>query len=242
MYFEILTIFPKFYESCLKVSLLGKAITSCKIKVNLHNFRDYATDKYHRVDDIPYGGGAGMVLKPEPLVRALDAIPKEKKSRTVLLTPRGKLFNQQMAEDWSQLEQLILICGRYEGVDERVVDLRVDEEVSIGDYVLNGGEVASAVVLETVVRLLPGVLGNEVSIFQESFQQGLLEYPQYTRPPEFEGLKVPDVLLSGHHKEIESWRRKEAIRITRERRPDLLKKEIKVAKKTKLANSPPTKK
>ncbi|OGQ47800.1 MAG: tRNA (guanosine(37)-N1)-methyltransferase TrmD [Deltaproteobacteria bacterium RIFCSPLOWO2_02_FULL_46_8] len=224
MHFEILTIFPEFFESCFEVSLLGKALTSGKIKVNLHNFRDCATDKHHRVDDIPYGGGAGMVLKPEPLVKALDAIPKEKNSRIILLTPRGKLFHQQMAQEWSQLDQLILICGRYEGVDERVVELRVDEEVSIGDYILNGGEIAAAVVLETVVRLLPGVLGNEASISQESFQQGLLEYPQYTRPPEFEGLKVPDVLLSGHHKEIESWRHKEAIRITRERRPDLLNK------------------
>lgn len=248
MRFDILTIFPDFFASCLKVSLLGKALSKKKFSVRLRNFRDFATDKHRSVDDVPYGGGAGMVLKPEPLLRALDAVPKEKKSLTVLLTPRGRLFNQNRAEEWVKLDQLILICGRYEGVDQRVTNLRVDEEISIGDYILNGGEAAALVVLESVVRLLPGVLGNEASIAQESFQRGLLEFPQYTRPPEFEGLKIPEVLSSGHHKEIESWRRRESIRITWERRPDLLEKTAltegekeylkQLQKKGKVAKSP----
>ena len=208
MQFDILTIFPQFFESSLQVSLLGKAITQKKLNVALHNFRDFATDKHKTVDDVPYGGGPGMVLKPEPLVNTIESISGKKKSKCILLTPRGTLFNQKMARQMAKLDQLILICGRYEGVDERVCELVVDEEISIGDYVLNGGEVAALVLLETVARLIPGVLGNEASLSHESFNEGLLEYPQYTRPPELRGLKVPKVLLSGDHKKIIEWRKK----------------------------------
>lgn len=223
MQFDILTIFPDFFASSLKVSLLGKAIAAQKISVSIHNIRDFATDKHKQVDDVPYGGGPGMVMKPEPMVAAVEAIPRQKKSRVVLLTPRGEVFNQARAQSWRTLDQLILICGRYEGVDERVSELVVDEEISIGDYVLSGGEAAALVILDTMVRLLPGVIGNEASLAQESFGEGLLEYPQYTRPAEFRGLKVPQVLQSGHHAEIEAWRRQQAIDRTRQKRPDLTK-------------------
>ena len=232
MHFDILTIFPDFFGSALEASLLGKALRDKKLTVLLHNFRDFATDKHSKVDDLPYGGGAGMVLKPEPIVRAVQAIPKKSKSLCVLLSPRGKLFRQETALKWSKLDQLILICGRYEGVDERVRELVVDEEISIGDTVLSGGEPAALVVLDAVTRLLPGVMGNEISLAQESFTQGLLEYPQYTRPAEFEGLKVPEVLLGGHHREIEEWRRQKSLELTSKRRPDLLlQKKRKTAKK-----------
>ena len=223
MQFDILTIFPEFFESSLKASLLGKGLSDKKFSVRLHNIRDYTEDKHHSVDATPYGGGAGMVMKPEPLVKALEAIPKAKKCLRILLTPCGSLFNQKTAERFGRMDQLIFVCGRYEGVDERVQELAIDEAISIGDYVLNGGEAAALVILETVVRLIPGVIGNEASLSQESFSQGLLEYPQYTRPPEFRGLKVPEVLLSGHHKEIESWRQKQRRIRTLEKRPDLLK-------------------
>lgn len=223
MRFDILTIFPEFFSTPLQTSLLGKAIQSRKLAVHLHNIRDFCTDKHKQVDDIPYGGGPGMVMKPEPIVACVRAIPRKKKSRAILLTPRGELFTQAKALGWSQEDQLLLICGRYEGVDERVAQLVVDEEVSIGDYVLNGGEAAALVVLEAVVRLLPGVVGNQTSLVRESFAEGLLEYPQYTRPPEFEGHKVPEVLQSGNHRAIEQWRQEEALVITRKRRPDMLK-------------------
>lgn len=222
--FDILTIFPEFFESPLKTSLLGKAFQQKKLTVNLHNIRDFTQDKHRSVDDIPYGGGAGMVLKPEPLVKAIESIPRKKKSLCILLTPRGQLLNQAMAAQLASLDQLILICGRYEGVDERVKELVVDQEISIGDYILNGGEAAALVLLDAIVRLIPGFLGNDASITEESFSEGLLEYPQYTRPPEFRGLQVPKVLLSGNHKEIEAWRKEQALKLTRVRRPDLLKK------------------
>lgn len=233
MHFDILTIFPEFFTSPLKVSLLGKAIQDKKLSVAVHNFRDFAQDKHQKVDDIPYGGGPGMVLKPEPLVRAIRAVPRKQKSLCVLLSPRGALFNQQKAKEWAGLDQLLLICGRYEGVDERVKELVVDEEISIGDTILSGGEAAALVVLDALVRLLPGVVGNEASLEHESFSQNLLEYPQYTRPAEFEGLKVPDILAGGHHKEIEKWREAKALELTKKRRPDLLKKHLKELQKNK---------
>lgn len=230
MRFCLVTIFPDFFVSALQVSLLGKAIQDRKVEVTLHNIRNFCTDKHKQVDDVPYGGGPGMVMKPEPIVACMEAIPRQQKSRSVLLTPRGKLFSQEIAGQWSHLEQLILICGRYEGVDERVSALVVDEEVSIGDYILSGGEAAALVILDTMVRLLPGVVGNQASLAHESFVQGLLEYPQYTRPPEFRGLKVPEVLLSGHHAEIEKWRREQALARTERYRPDLTKGLQKVKK------------
>ena len=228
MRFDILTIFPDFFESPLKCSLIGKALTQKKLAVHLHDIRAFAVDKHKTVDDIPYGGGAGMVMKPEPLVEAVESIPKQEKSLRILLTPKGRLFNQKAAQELALYDQIILVCGRYEGVDERVKELVIDEEISVGDYVLNGGEAAALVILETLVRFIPGFMGNASSIQQESFEGGLLEYPQYTRPAEFRGLKVPEVLQSGHHQEIEKWRHEQALRITQERRPDLLKK---VAKK-----------
>ncbi|MBI4223619.1 MAG: tRNA (guanosine(37)-N1)-methyltransferase TrmD [Deltaproteobacteria bacterium] len=223
MQFDILTIFPEFFASTLQTSLLGKALQDRKITIALHNIRDFCTDKHKQVDDLPYGGGPGMVMKPEPIIAAVEALPRKKKSLAVLLTPRGRLFSQEMAGQWARLDQLILICGRYEGVDERVSKLAAVEEVSIGDYVLSGGEAAALIILDTLVRLVPGVLGNQASLAQESFSQGLLEYPQYTRPAEFRGLKVPDILLGGNHAEIEKWRREQALERTNRFRPDLTK-------------------
>lgn len=230
MRFDILTIFPEFFDSSLRVSLLGKGLSEKKFSVHLHNIRDFASGKHKTVDDVPYGGGAGMVFKPEPVTAAVESIPREKKSLRILLSPRGKPFNQHWAKKLAAYDQLILLCGRYEGVDERVRELVIDEEISIGDYVLGGGETAGLVVIEAVVRLLPGFVGNKSSLSQESFGESLLEYPQYTRPPEFRGLKVPEILLSGHHQAIEAWRREAALALTKERRPDLIRKRKTLAK------------
>ncbi|MDO8494163.1 MAG: tRNA (guanosine(37)-N1)-methyltransferase TrmD [Deltaproteobacteria bacterium] len=237
--FDILTIFPEFFDSCRGISLFGKALKEKKFALNIHNIRDFTHDKHHKVDDEPFGGGAGMVMKPEPLVEAIESVrlgsvtrgsmTLPKKSRTILMTPRGALFTQSKAKELAECEQIILICGRYEGVDERVSELAVDEELSIGDYILNGGEAASLVVMDCVARLLPGVVGNASSLADESHTDGLLEYPQYTRPAEFRGLKVPEVLASGDHKKIVQWRRQQAEEITKKRRPDL----IPLAKKSK---------
>ncbi len=224
MRFDILTLFPDFFESPLKISLIGKALDQEKLSVFIHDIRDFTLDKHHTVDDTPYGGGAGMVMKPEPLVATIESIPRSDKSLRILLSPRGKRFDQKMASKLAGFDQLILVCGRYEGVDERVKELAIDEEISVGDYILNGGETAALVLLETLVRFIPGFMGNVESTRQESFKDGLLEYPQYTRPPEFRGLKVPNVLQSGHHKEIEKWRREQSLKITKERRLDLLTK------------------
>lgn len=222
--FNILTIFPEFFESYLKVSLVQKGLREGRIGITLHNIRDFTQDKHHSVDDIPYGGGAGMVFKPEPVVQAVESVPRQVKSLRILLTPRGRLFRQGMARELAACDQLILICGRYEGMDERVRELVVDEEISVGDYVLNGGESAALVLIDTIVRLLPGFVGNEASLSEESFEEGLLEYPQYTRPPEFRGLKVPEVLLSGNHEAIREWREEQGRAFTRSRRPDILSK------------------
>ncbi len=225
MIFEILTLFPEMFDSYLAVSILGRAIAEEKIRVEFHNIRDFATDKHRMTDDTPYGGGSGMVMKPEPLVRGLEAILARggPKGRVILLSPQGRLFNQKVAQELSRLPRLILVCGKYEGVDDRVRTLSVDEEISIGDYILTGGEIAAMVILEATARLLPGVLGDEESTKEESFSQGLLEYPQYTRPREFMGCTVPEVLLSGNHQEIAAWRRRRAIEETFRKRPDLLR-------------------
>ena len=212
--------------SPLQSSLLKRAREDGKIAVRIHDIRQYAEGPHRSVDDVPYGGGAGMVFKPEPLVAAVEAVTREKKSLRVLLSPRGALLKQETLVRFAQLDQLILICGRYEGVDDRVCSLVVDEEISIGDYILAGGEVAAWVVMEGVARLIPGVLGNETSTTTESFEQGLLEYPQYTRPKDFRGLFVPEVLLSGDHAEILRWRRREAIRATWARRPELIQESL----------------
>ena len=224
MIFEILTLFPEMFDSYLATSILGRAIAQGNIQVRCHNIRDFTTDKHRMTDDAPYGGGSGMVMKPEPLVRGLEAVQgtDETRARVILLSPRGRLFDQKVARELSRLPRLIMVCGKYEGVDERVRVLAVDEEISIGDYILTGGELAAMVILEATARLLPGVLGDEASAQEESFAEGLLEYPHYTRPREFMGCQVPDVLLSGNHQEIAAWRRRKAIEGTFEKRPDLL--------------------
>ena len=225
MIFEILTLFPEMFDSYLATSIVGRAIAQDKIGVRCHNIRDFATDKHRMTDDTPYGGGSGMVMKPEPLVRCLEAVQGRDgpRARVILLSPQGRLFDQKAAWELSRLPRLILVCGKYEGVDERVRVLAVDEEISIGDYVLTGGEVAAMVMLEAIARLLPGVLGDQASAKEESFSQGLLEYPQYTRPREFMGCPVPEILLSGNHQEIAAWRRRKAVEQTFKKRPDLLR-------------------
>ena len=220
---HIVTLFPDLFASPLKESILGKAIDRGVVDVAVHDLRDHAQDKHRTADDAPYGGGAGMVLKPEPIIRALRAIETEAGPATVvLLTPQGIPFSQALAHRLSKEERLVLLCGRYEGVDERVRLHFTDLEISIGDYVLMGGEIPALVVLDATLRLLPGVVGDELSIQEDSFQTGLLDHPHYTRPAEAEGHKVPEVLISGNHEAIRRWRRKESLRRTRARRPDLL--------------------
>ncbi len=222
--FTVITIFPEMFASPLSHSILKKAQEKEMISVRVVDLRDYAMDRHRVTDDYPYGGGQGMVMKPEPLIAAIeDARKKGKNPRVILLTPQGKALNQQEADKLSQEKELVLICGRYEGVDERVKNF-VDEELSIGDYTLSGGELAAMVVIDTVTRLIPGVLGNVKSPQEESFSDGLLEYPQYTRPEELKGMKVPEVLLSGDHERIKDWRREMSLKLTRARRPDLFRK------------------
>lgn len=225
MKIEILTIFPDLFQSFLQSSLIGKAIEKNLIEVRCTNIRDFADPPHFKVDDTPYGGGAGMVMKPEPLARAITAArARLPKAFVVLFTPAGHVFTQSHAIEFAAVEEVIFVCGRYEGVDERVIENHIDVEMSIGDYILMGGEVPAMVVIEATARLLPGVLGNAESPERESFADSLLEAPQYTRPPEFEGEKVPPALLSGNHAEIEKWRKAQALARTRERRPDLLEK------------------
>jgi len=223
MIFDILTLFPGIFESPIKESMIKRALEAGLIRVNFINIRDFAPGKHAQADDRPYGGGSGMVLKIEPIVGAIRSLTQHapQKPHVVLLSPKGRTFDQAKAEQLARYERLALVCGHYEGVDQRIADHYVDEEVSVGDYVLTGGEVAALVVLDAVTRLVPGVLGNADSLKQESFCDGLIEYPQYTRPEEFEGHCVPEVLLSGNHLRIEHWRKSEALRRTNERRPDL---------------------
>jgi len=225
MRFDILTLFPEMFSSPFQESILAKAIEKGLIEVRTINIRDFALDKHRIVDDAPYGGGQGMVMKVEPIARAIEQVKSEDPSvRTIYLTPEGKPLNQEMARQLSSRSHLLLLCGRYEGVDERVRELFVDEEISIGDYVLTGGELAAMVLIDAVSRLLPGVLGSDRSAEEDSFFGSLLEYPQYTRPASFRGYEVPEVLLSGNHQAISLRRRKEALRRTWMRRPDLLSK------------------
>lgn len=225
MRFDILTLFPGLFEPFLEESILGRAIKEGKVDIRLTNIRDFAKGRHRVTDDRPYGGGEGMVMKPGPIYRALDSVEKiSKKSVVLLLTPQGESYDQSKAWELSRLDQIIMICGRYEGVDERIRSNRIELELSIGDYVLSGGELGAMVVIDSVSRLLPGVLGGERSNQEDSFEDGLLEYPHYTRPREFKGKEVPSVLLSGDHEKIRQWRRTQAIKRTLERRPDLLKK------------------
>ena len=221
--FDILTIFPEMFISPCGCSLLGKAIDKGLISIQLHDIRTYAEDKHRMTDDAPYGGGGGMVMKVEPIDRALCSVPLlDEEVPIILLTPQGKRFSQKMAEELAAYRQLVLVCGHYEGVDERVRTRLVSREISIGDYILTGGELSAMVVVDAVSRLVPGVLGNCESARADSFSTGLLEYPNYTRPAEYRGWKVPEVLLMGNHREIEMWRRRESLLRTRRRRPDLL--------------------
>jgi tRNA (guanine37-N1)-methyltransferase len=222
MRIDVLTLFPEMFSGVLGSSILGKAAEKGIVEYHVTNFRAYSESKHGTVDDTPYGGGGGMVLKPEPLFRAVEAIPAEKKPRVILMCPQGRRYNQKMAEELAKEEHLVIICGHYEGYDERIRQYLATDEISIGDYVLTGGELAAMVVIDSVVRLQPGALGNEISAVTDSYSTGLLEHPHYTRPAEFRGWKVPEILLSGHHANIERWRLKESLRRTLERRPELL--------------------
>lgn len=216
-----LTLFPDMYEGVLGASILKRAKDKGIVDYHMINFRDFSNDKHNKVDDYPYGGGAGMVLKPEPVFEAMDSLEIKGSKRVVLMCPQGKPFDQEMAEEFAEEDNVVFINGHYEGYDERIRSL-VTDEVSIGDYVLTGGELASMAMTDAIVRLIPDVLSNEASHQQDSFSTGMLEHPHYTRPREYRGMKVPDVLLSGNHKLIEEWRHEESLKRTRERRPDLL--------------------
>ncbi|UZN41255.1 tRNA (guanosine(37)-N1)-methyltransferase TrmD [Lactobacillus sp. IBH004] len=230
MKINVLTLFPDMFTP-LTTSMLGRGLDDGKWQLNLVNFRDFTSDIHHHVDDSPYGGGAGMVLQIMPIKKALDAL--KNKGKVIITAPQGKTFNQKMAQDWSQAENLTFICGHYEGFDQRVYDL-ADEIVSIGDYVLTGGELPTMSMIDATVRLIPGILGNDASPVEESFAHGLLEYPQYTRPENFQGMKVPAVLTSGNHQKIAQWRHKEALRATYLRRPDLLEQHALSAEEEKM--------
>ncbi|MBO5851320.1 MAG: tRNA (guanosine(37)-N1)-methyltransferase TrmD [Clostridia bacterium] len=221
MKIDILTLFPEMFAP-LKESIIGRAKNAGKIEINVLNIRDYSLDKHKRCDDYPFGGGAGMVMMAQPIASAIEAIDSEHKAHRIYTSPKGKTLNQGMVSTLNSYEHLIILCGHYEGVDERVIDLYIDEEISIGDYVLTGGELPAMVITDCLARYVDGVINTE-SLSEESFSDGLLEYPQYTRPQEFKGLKVPDVLLSGNHAEVKKWRKLESKKITKLKRPDLLK-------------------
>jgi tRNA (guanine37-N1)-methyltransferase len=224
MHFDILTLFPGLFAGAFDESIIKRARESGSITIALHNIRDYATGRHQVTDDTPYGGGGGMIMKPEPIFAATEAVLGEQINTVpiLLLTPQGRPFTQSVARQLSRTDRLLLICGRYEGVDERVHRYLATDEISIGDYVLSGGEIAAMVIVDAVTRLLPGVLGDPSATFEDSHAEGLLEYPHYTRPPIFRDYPVPQVLLSGHHAEITHWRRQQALRRTWERRPDIL--------------------
>lgn len=230
MKINVLTLFPDMFAP-VQQSMLGRGLEDKKWNLNLINFRDFTSDIHHHVDDSPYGGGAGMVLQIMPIKKALDTI--ENKGKVIITAPQGKTFNQEMAREWAQEDNLTFICGHYEGFDYRIYDF-VDEIVSIGDFVLTGGELPTMSMIDATVRLLPGVLGNAASPVDESFSHGLLEYPQYTRPADFEGKKVPEVLMSGNHQKIAEWRLKESLRMTYKKRPDMLAYRVLIAQEQKL--------
>ncbi len=226
MHFHVMTLFPEMIQGCMQESILGRAIRKGLIEVSTYNIRDYSTDKHRHVDDYPYGGGAGMVMQPGPIYDCWSDITNnmESRPRVIYLTPQGRVFDQKAARELAREDTLIFLCGHYEGVDERVIEEIVTDEFSIGDYVLTGGELPAIVMIDAISREIPGVLGNEDSAPGDSFQNGLLEYPQYTRPEVFHGRPVPEVLLSGHHANINLWRRQQSLIRTKERRPELLEK------------------
>ena len=230
MRIDIITLFPEICRAPLNESMMKRAQENGALELHVHNLRDWTSDKHHVVDDAPFGGGQGMVMKPEPIFAAVEELRGEKRktsnaeqSRVILMSPTGRRFDQRIAEQLSQESRLIIVCGHYEGVDHRVVEHLIDEEISIGDYVLTNGAIAAAVLVDAVVRFIPGVLGDEQSAYDDSFREGLLEGPQYTRPGEFRGWKVPEILLSGNHAQIAAWRKEQAKKRTRENRPDLLR-------------------
>lgn len=224
MKFTVMTLFPEMFDGFKSTSMIGRAVKEGKLSVEAINFRDYSDSKHRQVDDAPFGGGAGMVIRPQPLAACLKAQNLSPNTRIVYMTPKGKTFTQQMAIELSRAEDLVLVCGHYEGIDQRFIDKYVTDEISIGDYVLTGGELPAMVVMDAVARMVDGVLGKSVSYEEESHYNHLLEYPHYTRPAEFEGLSVPEVLLSGNHAKIEEWRLEASLHLTGERRPDMLKK------------------
>lgn len=225
MRFELLTLFPEMFSGVLNTSIIKRAQTAGVVSITVRNIRDYTTDKHHVTDDMPYGGGPGMVMKPEPIVAAIEATMAENPDTPltrVYMSPQGEPWSQNLAQEFSQMPGVLLLCGHYEGIDDRAREMCVDREISIGDYVLTGGELPAMVVLDSIVRLLPGALGNELSAQQESFSDGIFDHPHYTRPEEFRGVRVPEVLLSGHHKKIDEWRRFRALERTLARRPELI--------------------
>ncbi|AVD35583.1 tRNA (guanosine(37)-N1)-methyltransferase TrmD [Clostridioides difficile] len=227
MRFHIMTLFPEIFNSYMDESIMKRAVEKGIIEVHIYNIRDFSNNKHKKVDDYPFGGGAGMVMTPQPIYDTYKHIITThniNNPSVIYLTPKGKVYNQSIAKHMSLKEDIILLCGHYEGIDERIIDLIVTDEISIGDYVLTGGELPALIMIDSISRLIPGVLNQEESFEEESFKDNLLEYPHYTRPRDFEGLKVPEVLLSGNHKKIDEWRREESIRITKERRFDLYKK------------------
>ncbi|NCA92310.1 tRNA (guanosine(37)-N1)-methyltransferase TrmD [bacterium] len=222
MKISVLTLFPEIYQT-LEVSIIGKALKKGVFEVEVFNIRDYSNDKHKRCDDYPFGGGAGMVMTPQPLHDAINAADPNHSAKRIYLSPKGKTLNQEMVEKLSKESEILLVNGSYEGIDQRIIDMDIDEELSIGDYVLTSGDLASLVVINAVARYIPEVLGSEESTNEESFASGLLEYPHYTRPQEFLGMSVPDVLLSGNHAEIAKWRREQSFLMTKTHRPDLIK-------------------
>lgn len=221
MKIDVLTLFPEMLDS-LKHSLMGKALEKGLYQLNCHNIRDYSKDKHKKCDDTPFGGGAGMVMTPQPIHDCISAVDPEHKAVRIYMSPRGKVLNQPLVRQLSSCENLLILCGHYEGIDQRVIDMDIDMEISIGDYVLSGGEIPAMVLIDAVLRYVPEVLGNSDSTVDESFSKPLLEYPQYTRPQEFLGAKVPDVLVSGNHAKINQWRMEQSLEITKKNRPDLL--------------------
>lgn len=226
MRIDILTLFPEMCERVFSESIIGRSVAKGLIEINAHNIRDYASNKHHNVDDTPYGGGMGMLMMAQPIYDCYQAVCEQTNAKPYLIymSPQGKVLTQEKVKELAKMDNIALLCGHYEGVDERVVEAIVDEEISIGDYVLTGGELPALVLTDSVARMLPGVLANDEAMEKESHYNGLLEYPQYTKPAEWNGMKVPDVLLSGHHANIEKWRAEQSLKRTKERRPDLLKK------------------
>ncbi len=222
MRIDILTLFPEMFTP-LQTSIIGRAVSSNKLEINVYDIREFTADKHKKCDDSPFGGGAGMVMTPQPIASAIDQIDPDHQAHRVYMSPRGRVFNQKIVLEYAKKERILLLCGHYEGVDQRVIDIYIDEELSVGDYVLTGGEIPAMAVTDAVSRYVSGVI-KEQSLEQESFSSGLLEYPQYTRPQEFMGLKVPEVLTSGNHAEVDKWRHQKSLEITKRNRPDLLNK------------------